>query len=40
MKSVVSGLAIWLAALWWGSLTAVGFYVVPLLFANLSLIHI
>ena len=25
----------WLAALWWGSMTAVGFYVVPLLFATL-----
>ncbi len=28
-------LAVWLAALWWGSLTTVGFYVVPMLFANL-----
>jgi hypothetical protein len=26
---------VWLAALWWGSLTTVGFGVVPLLFANL-----
>ncbi len=28
-------LAVMLAALWWGSLTAVGFMVVPLLFAHL-----
>ncbi len=28
-------LAVLAAALWWGSLTAVGFWVVPLLFANL-----
>ena len=28
-------LAPWLAALWWGSLTTVGFGVVPMLFANL-----
>ncbi len=35
LKSLVSGLAMWLAALWWGSMTAVGFYVVPLLFATL-----
>jgi hypothetical protein len=26
---------VWLAALWWGSLTTLGFGVVPLLFANL-----
>jgi hypothetical protein len=25
----------WLAALWWGSLTTLGFFVVPMLFANL-----
>ena len=30
-----SRLAIWVAALWWGSLTTIGFLVVPLLFANL-----
>ena len=35
MKRVLSGAAIWIAALWWGSLTTVGFYVVPMLFANL-----
>lgn len=35
MKRVLSGVAIWIAALWWGSLTTVGFYVVPILFANL-----
>jgi len=35
MKSVLSGAAVWIAALWWGSLTTVGFYVVPMLFANL-----
>ena len=28
-------LAPWVAALWWGSLTTVGFGVVPMLFANL-----
>lgn len=27
--------ALWASALWWGSLTAVGFGVVPMLFANL-----
>lgn len=26
---------LWLAALWWGSLTTVGFFVVPLLFVHL-----
>jgi len=30
-----SRLAIWVAALWWGSLTTIGFLVVPLLFAHL-----
>jgi len=35
MKSALSGAAVWIAALWWGSLTTVGFYVVPMLFANL-----
>ena len=35
MKSVLSGAAVWIVALWWGSLTTVGFYVVPMLFANL-----
>ena len=28
-------LPVMLAALWWGSLTALGFLVVPMLFANL-----
>ena len=28
-------LSIWVAALWWGSLSTLGFLVVPLLFANL-----
>lgn len=35
MKPQGSTLAIWVAALWWGSLTAVGFGVVPLLFVHL-----
>jgi len=35
MKSALSGAAAWIAALWWGSLTTVGFYVVPMLFAHL-----
>jgi hypothetical protein len=26
---------VWLAALWWGSLTTLGFFVVPMLFAHL-----
>jgi hypothetical protein len=26
---------LWVAALWWGSLTTLGFFVVPMLFANL-----
>ena len=29
-------LPVWLAALWWGSLTTLGFFVVPMLFANLA----
>ncbi len=33
--SAFSALAVWVAALWWGSLTTVGFLVVPMLFANL-----
>lgn len=28
-------LPIWLAALWWGGLTTLGFFVVPMLFANM-----
>ena len=35
MKSALSGAAVWVAALWWGSLTTLGFVVVPMLFANL-----
>lgn len=31
----MSRLPLWAAALWWGSLSTVGFLVVPLLFANL-----
>ena len=27
--------SVWIAALWWGSLSTVGFYVVPMLFAHL-----
>jgi len=32
---MLSAVTIWVAALWWGSLTAVGLYVVPLLFVYL-----
>lgn len=35
MKPGLPTLAIWIAALWWGALTIVGFLVVPMLFANL-----
>lgn len=35
MITRAQALAPWLAALWWGSLTTVGFGVVPMLFANL-----
>jgi len=35
MQALVPKLAVWVAALWWGSLTTVGFGVVPMLFANL-----
>lgn len=35
MASLAPNLSVWLAALWWGSLTAVGVYVVPLLFVYL-----
>jgi hypothetical protein len=31
----VRHLPVWLAAMWWGSLTTLGFFVVPMLFANL-----
>jgi len=32
---LLRALPVWLAALWWGSLTTVGFLVVPLLFVHL-----
>lgn len=35
MHSLKQRLPIFAAALWWGSLTAIGFIVVPMLFANL-----
>ncbi|MDD5030333.1 MAG: DUF4149 domain-containing protein [Rhodoferax sp.] len=35
MQALLPMLAVWAAALWWGSLTTVGFWVVPMLFANL-----
>lgn len=35
MRTHLPKLAPWVAALWWGSLTTVGFGVVPMLFANL-----
>jgi len=35
MRAVLDRLPVWAAALWWGSLTAVGFMVVPLLFIHL-----
>ena len=35
MKPGLNDLSLWLAALWWGALTAVAFGVVPMLFANL-----
>ena len=34
-SKLVCSLLLWLTALWWGSLTAVGFLVVPLLFVHL-----
>ncbi len=34
-ESLLAQLPLWLAALWWGSMSAVGFWVVPLLFAHL-----
>ncbi|QDL56743.1 DUF4149 domain-containing protein [Rhodoferax aquaticus] len=33
---MLSQLPVWLAALWWGSLTTLGFFVVPMLFSNLA----
>ena len=35
MPSMLSRLPVFAAALWWGSLTTIGFLVVPLLFAHL-----
>ena len=34
-SNLMSRMPFWLAALWWGSLSTVGFLVVPLLFAHL-----
>lgn len=34
-SKLLRSLPLWAAALWWGSLTTVGFFVVPMLFANL-----
>jgi hypothetical protein len=33
--AVKRALPLWLAALWWGSLTTIGFFVVPMLFVHL-----
>lgn len=35
MRALLDRLPLWAAALWWGSLGAIGFLVVPLLFAHL-----
>ena len=35
MKNITSKLTIFTAALWWGSLTTLGFFVVPILFQHL-----
>lgn len=40
MQALSPKLAVWVAALWWGSLTTVGFGVVPMLFANLPTLAI
>lgn len=34
-SKVLRYLPVWVAAFWWGSLTTVGFFVVPMLFAHL-----
>jgi LytS/YehU family sensor histidine kinase len=34
-ERLLAQLPLWLAAMWWGSMSAVGFWVVPLLFAYL-----
>lgn len=36
MQRLLSSLPTWAAALWWGSLTTIGFLVVPLLFMHLD----
>lgn len=36
MQRLLSSLPAWAAALWWGSLTTIGFLVVPLLFVHLD----
>ncbi|MFO6420968.1 DUF4149 domain-containing protein [Hylemonella sp. W303a] len=36
MQRFLSSLPVWVAALWWGSLTTIGFLVVPLLFLHLD----
>lgn len=35
MRTVLNKLPLWAAALWWGSLSTIGFLVVPLLFMHL-----
>jgi len=35
MRAILDKLPLWAAALWWGSLSTIGFLVVPLLFAHL-----
>ncbi|MBP6560040.1 MAG: DUF4149 domain-containing protein, partial [Burkholderiaceae bacterium] len=35
MNNILSRLPVYAAALWWGSLTTIGFLVVPLLFMHL-----
>ena len=35
MRTVLKQLPLWAAALWWGSLSTIGFLVVPLLFVHL-----
>ena len=35
MKALLARGSVWIAALWWGSMSTVGFYVVPMLFAHL-----
>lgn len=36
MQRFLSSLPLWVAALWWGSLTTMGFLVVPMLFMHLE----